>query len=96
MMSMKLSQRAQKLEPSVTLAAAAKAKALKAKGVDVLSLTVGEPDFTTPKILKMRQSQRLIPVKLAFTRNLLVFQNYVWLLQTIWKSITTASMQLKK
>ena len=28
---------------------AAKAKALKAKGVDVLSLTVGEPDFVTPK-----------------------------------------------
>lgn len=52
MMSMKLSQRAQKLEPSVTLAAAAKAKALKAKGVDVLSLTVGEPDFTTPKNIK--------------------------------------------
>ena len=49
---MKLSQRAQKLEPSVTLAAAAKAKALKAKGVDVLSLTVGEPDFTTPKNIK--------------------------------------------
>ena len=46
---MKLSQRAQKLEPSVTLAAAAKAKALKAQGVDVLSLTVGEPDFTTPE-----------------------------------------------
>ena len=46
---MKLSQRAQKLEPSVTLAAAAKAKALKAQGVDVLSLTVGEPDFITPK-----------------------------------------------
>ena len=46
---MNVSNRAQKLTPSVTLAAAAKAKALKAKGVDVLSLTVGEPDFVTPK-----------------------------------------------
>lgn len=45
---MKLSQRAQKLEPSVTLAAAAKAKQLKSEGYDVLSLTVGEPDFPTP------------------------------------------------
>jgi aspartate/methionine/tyrosine aminotransferase len=45
---MDLSTRAQQLEPSVTLAAAAKAKALKAQGVDVLELTVGEPDFTTP------------------------------------------------
>lgn len=46
---MKLSQRAIRLEPSVTLAAAAKAKALKAQGLDVLSLTVGEPDFATPE-----------------------------------------------
>lgn len=46
---MNVSNRAQQLIPSVTLAAAAKAKALKAKGVDVLSLTVGEPDFVTPK-----------------------------------------------
>lgn len=46
---MKLSQRAIRLEPSVTLAAAAKAKALKSQGLDVLSLTVGEPDFATPE-----------------------------------------------
>ena len=46
---MNVSNRAQQLTPSVTLAAAAKAKALKAKGVDVLSLTVGEQDFVTPK-----------------------------------------------
>ncbi|MGM0217812.1 pyridoxal phosphate-dependent aminotransferase [Enterococcus sp. AZ126] len=46
---MDISRRAQKLEPSVTLAAAAKANALKAEGKDILSLTVGEPDFTTPK-----------------------------------------------
>ncbi|MDU2758048.1 MAG: pyridoxal phosphate-dependent aminotransferase [Enterococcus faecalis] len=46
---MNVSNRAQQLTPSVTLAAAAKAKALKVKGVDVLSLTVGEPDFVTPK-----------------------------------------------
>ena len=45
---MNVSNRAQQLTPSVT-SAAAKAKALKAKGVDVLSLTVGEPDFVTPK-----------------------------------------------
>ena len=46
---MELSKRTKRLEPSVTLAAAAKAKALKAKGRDVLSLTVGEPDFATPE-----------------------------------------------
>lgn len=46
---MKLSKRVQQLEPSVTLAAVAKAKALKAQGKDILSLTVGEPDFATPE-----------------------------------------------
>lgn len=46
---MKLSERIRRLEPSVTLATAAKAKALKAQGKDILSLTVGEPDFATPE-----------------------------------------------
>lgn len=46
---MKISQRAEQLEPSVTLVAAAKAKALKEQGMDILSLTVGEPDFATPE-----------------------------------------------
>lgn len=46
---MNLSEKIQRLGPSVTLAAAAKAKALKAQGRDILSLTVGEPDFATPE-----------------------------------------------
>ncbi|MFB8504684.1 pyridoxal phosphate-dependent aminotransferase [Enterococcus durans] len=46
---MNLSEKIQRLEPSVTLVAAAKAKALKAQGRDILSLTVGEPDFATPE-----------------------------------------------
>ncbi|EOT31625.1 pyridoxal phosphate-dependent aminotransferase [Enterococcus durans] len=46
---MNLSEKIQRLEPSVTLAAAAKAKALKTQGRDILSLTVGEPDFATPE-----------------------------------------------
>ena len=46
---MKLSNRVLKMEESVTLAAAARAKALKAEGRDILSLTLGEPDFPTPK-----------------------------------------------
>lgn len=49
---MKISKRAKQVEPSVTLAAAAKAKALKASGLDVLSLTVGEPDFITPENIR--------------------------------------------
>ena len=36
------------LQPSATIAAAGKARELRAKGVDVLEFTLGEPDFTTP------------------------------------------------
>lgn len=45
----KLSKRVLEMEESVTLAASAKATALKAQGRDILSLTLGEPDFVTPK-----------------------------------------------
>ena len=42
-----LSKRMQELKPSPTLALAAKAKKLKSEGHDVVSLTVGEPDWPT-------------------------------------------------
>ncbi len=49
---LKLSQRAKTLKPSATLAVDAKAKALKAQGVDVINLSAGEPDFDTPAYIK--------------------------------------------
>lgn len=45
---MHTSQLVNQLAPSATIAAAAKARELRAKGVDVLEFTLGEPDFTTP------------------------------------------------
>ena len=45
---MEISQVVQNIKPSATIAAATKAKELKAQGVDVLEFTLGEPDFTTP------------------------------------------------
>jgi len=47
-----LSRMAAELRPSPTLAIDAKAKALKAQGIDVISLSVGEPDFDTPVHIK--------------------------------------------
>ncbi len=47
-----LSQRARAIKPSPTLAIDAKAKALKAQGVDVIGFGVGEPDFDTPQNIK--------------------------------------------
>jgi len=46
-----LSARATALQPSLTLAIAARAKALKAEGRDICSLSAGEPDFDTPAFI---------------------------------------------
>lgn len=40
------------LHPSATLAISARAKQMKAEGIDVCSMTFGEPDFDTPKVIK--------------------------------------------
>lgn len=40
------------MQPSATLAIAAKAKELKANGADICSMTAGEPDFDTPAVIK--------------------------------------------
>ncbi len=45
-----LSQKAKSFRPSPTLELAARAKAMKDRGEDVISLTVGEPDWPTYKI----------------------------------------------
>jgi aspartate aminotransferase len=47
-----LSRRAQGLKPSPTLAINAKAKAMQAQGVQVISFGTGEPDFDTPENIK--------------------------------------------
>ena len=49
---MKLANRVQNLKPSATLAITAKAKALKAEGIDVIGFGAGEPDFDTPDNVK--------------------------------------------
>jgi aspartate aminotransferase len=49
---MPIAKRAQAIKPSPTLATAAKAKAMKARGIDVVDFGVGEPDFDTPENVK--------------------------------------------
>lgn len=46
---MNLSNKAKEINPSITLEITAKAKELKALGVDVVSFGAGEPDFNTPE-----------------------------------------------
>ena len=49
---MSLSDRAKNISPSPTLAITAKAKEMKAQGLDVISFGAGEPDFDTPDNIK--------------------------------------------
>ena len=47
-----LSDRINSLPASATLAMAAKARKLKSQGVDIIGLSLGEPDFNTPEFIK--------------------------------------------
>ena len=47
-----LANRVQHVKPSSTIAVAAKARALRAAGRDIISLSIGEPDFDTPDHIK--------------------------------------------
>ncbi len=48
----KLSNKVNSIAESQTIAMARKSRELKAKGVDIISLSLGEPDFATPQIIK--------------------------------------------
>ena len=47
-----LSKRINSLPISATLAMAAKARELKNQGIDIIGLSLGEPDFNTPEFIK--------------------------------------------
>ena len=47
-----LSDRLQRLAPSATLAMSQKSSEMKAQGIDVINMSVGEPDFNTPDHIK--------------------------------------------
>lgn len=49
---MELSKKAKNIKPSSTLAVTAKAKKMKAEGIDVVGFGAGEPDFDTPEHIK--------------------------------------------
>ena len=47
-----ISNKLKSIQPSVTLAITAKAKSLKAQGIDIIGFGAGEPDFKTPKHIR--------------------------------------------
>ena len=49
---MRFAQRINRIKPSITLEMTSKAAELRKSGVDVINLSVGEPDFDTPPNIK--------------------------------------------
>jgi aspartate aminotransferase len=64
---MKLSQRAQSVPASMTIAVTAKAKELKVQGVDVVEFGAGEPDFDTPDYIKQAAVDAINAGKTKYT-----------------------------
>ncbi|WML35066.1 pyridoxal phosphate-dependent aminotransferase [Clostridium sp. OS1-26] len=60
-----LSKKAQQIQPSITLAITAKAKKMKADGIDVIGFGAGEPDFNTPENI---QNAAINAIRQGFTK----------------------------
>lgn len=54
-----LSNRLNRLQPSATLAMSQKSAELKAQGIDIINMSVGEPDFNTPDAIKQAAHQAI-------------------------------------
>ena len=54
-----LSDRIMSLSLSQTLAMAQKSREMKARGIDVINLSLGEPDFNTPEFIKDAATQAI-------------------------------------
>ena len=54
-----LSDRLNRLAPSATLAMSQKSSEMKAQGIDVINMSVGEPDFNTPEHIKAAAAQAI-------------------------------------
>lgn len=64
---MKISQRAQAVPPSATMAVTTRAKEMKAQGIDVVSFAAGEPDFDTPDFIKDAAIEAMKAGKTGYT-----------------------------
>ncbi|MEF8887739.1 MAG: aminotransferase class I/II-fold pyridoxal phosphate-dependent enzyme, partial [Haloarculaceae archaeon] len=66
-MNFDFADRVERVSPSATLAISNKASALEAEGVDVVDLSVGEPDFDTPQNIKTAAEEALEAGKTGYT-----------------------------
>jgi aspartate aminotransferase len=66
-MTFDFADRVQRVAPSATLAISNKASELEAEGIDVVDLSVGEPDFDTPETIKRAAEEALAAGETGYT-----------------------------
>ncbi len=59
MSNSQLSQRVQSMTESATIAMSQKSREMKSQGLDVINLSIGEPDFNTPDLIKTAAKQAI-------------------------------------
>lgn len=90
-----LADRINRLSESQTIAMARRSRELIESGVDIISLSLGEPDFKTPAIIK-NAAQEAIEKILLITHTSLATKSYVKLLQiNFFVTIICATLQMK-
>ncbi len=68
-MAIKISNRIKLVKPSPTLTLSARAKEMKASGIDVINFGVGEPDFNTPEYIKQAAQAAIAANFTRYTAN---------------------------
>lgn len=66
-MTVQIAQRVAQVKPSATIAVSMKATALKAEGRDIISLSLGEPDFNTPTHIRKAAIQAIMHGETSYT-----------------------------
>lgn len=82
-----LSDRIKSVQPSATLGITSKAKAMKNKGIDVISFGAGEPDFDTPEYIKQAGIEAIRSGKTKYTMS----RGTLELREAICKKLSTFS-----
>jgi aspartate aminotransferase len=85
---MVLSDRIKSVQPSATLGITSKAKAMKGRGIDVISFGAGEPDFDTPEYIKQAGIEAIRSGKTKYT----ISRGTLELREAICKKLSTFSM----
>lgn len=67
---MKVTQRAKKISPFYVMELLEKAKEMEARGEDIIHMEVGEPDFTTPQLVKDEAIKAIISGETYYTHSL--------------------------